>query len=126
MTALHWTNWTTGGVHWTAETPEFPYFLNPGPVGPIGPMGISARKFCLSESEAGDGWGQWRIKRYRGFRTLTNRTNWTILVFQWLMAVLHWTARRDHLDRPSESAGPSRRAAVGGTLSRFVSIRTVK
>ena len=126
MTALHWTIWTTGGVHWTAETPGFPHFSTPGPIGPDGPMRIPARKICLSESEAGGGWGEWRIKRYREFRTRTTWTVWTILVFQWLVSFFHWTTRLDHLDRPSESAGPSRRGAVGGTLSRSISIGAEK
>lgn len=126
MMTAYWTNWTTEGTYWTAQTPVSPYFSLPGPIGPDGPIGFSVWENGLSESEPERLGNGAEKKRYRGISIRTNWTVWTILVFQWLTTVLHWTARRDHLDQPSESAGPSRRGHVGGTLSRDVSVWEVK
>ena len=126
MMTAYWTNWTTGGTYWTAQTPVFSHFSLPGPIGPDGPIGISVWENGLSESEPERLGNGAEKRRYRGISAWTNWTVWTILVFQWLTTALHWTARPDHLDQPSESAGPSRRGHVGGTLSRNISIGTRK
>lgn len=125
----HWTIWTTGGVHWTAQTPRIPYFLTPGPVGPVGPIGISVWEISRSSSPGAACPDGRDTNLYKRFSCRTIWTVWTILCFQRLMSVSYWTAGPDQWDRPAESAGregTSTGGRVGGTLSRFISIRGEK